>query len=235
MTGQPKAYMFEWQQMLYPIGCIVLFSFLLKMLNFGRQRSSVALDDNERDIFKIYRRFVVVGCSASGKSTLAAQLCSRYPHLKQIECDNLWWLPDWQARDIQTFRHLLLKEINESKNGWIIAGNYDKAKDIIWGKAQVVIWLDYGFWHIFYRGCKRTFIRILYQTPVCNGNFETLSGIISEPRYGIPCWIWRSYNGVKEKALNWTKEYPDVKIIRISSPKHCEEWLCHLDRDRLEH
>ena len=133
-----------------------------------------AFKKEDFEIFDRYKRFIVVGCSCSGKSTLAHQICQKYPWLSRIELDYLWWKPHWNCRTKEEFRALVGNKIKESKNGWIVDGNYGKGKDIIWSEAECVIWLEYEFWEVFYRACKRTLIRMITRQEVCNGNKETI-------------------------------------------------------------
>ena len=40
--------------------------------------------------------------------------------------------------------------------GWVLAGNYSKLRDIIWPRAESIIWLDYPFLLVFERLLSRT-------------------------------------------------------------------------------
>ena len=188
-----------------------------------------AFEKEELEVFNKYKRFIIVGCSSSGKSTLAKQIANKYSDLKRIELDYLWWLPQWTERDVKEFQSLVIQSMNKfNESGWIIDGNYRNVRDITWSKGDVVIWLDYEFWNVFYRACKRTFQRILFKESVCNGNIETLWGFISDPLQGIPFWVWRRHHVFQERIPRYQTEYPHIKIIRIKSPYHCDYWFNNL-------
>lgn len=192
-----------------------------------------AFSKEELSVFTKHKRFIIVGSSCSGKSTLAKQLCSKYNDLKRIELDYLSWLPQWKCRPKQEFRSLVsntISQANKSGYGWIIDGNYKNSRDIMWSKVQVVIWLEYEFWNVFYRACKRTLLRIIYKESVCNGNIETFWGFISDPMQGIPFWVWKCHRKFKQRIPKWKEEYPHVILIKIESPYHCKYWLDNLSQ-----
>eukprot|EP01084_Bolivina_argentea_P215325 365558_1 len=190
---------------------------------------NLAFTKDDYDIFDTHKRFIIVGCSSSGKSTLAHQLCEKYSHLERIELDYLWWLPNWKERNKEEFKSLLETKISDAnENGWVIDGNYKHARDIMWSKVEVVIWLEYGFWEVFYRACKRTLLRIITKEKVCNGNIETLYGFMCDPLQGIPFYVWRVHSKFKGRILKWKSEYPQVKIVKIESPYHCQYWFDNL-------
>ena len=196
-------------------------------------RSAIQLSDtfSEADysIFADNTRFVVVGCSSSGKSTLSHKICDMYPHLKRIELDYLSWTPGWHCREKDEFTSLLAASIRQSDGKWVIDGNYfNSAQDIVWSKAEVVIWLDYDFWEVLYRGCKRTVTRIIHKQSVCNGNVETWWGLFRDPNQGIPCWIWRSHQKVRDRITEQLPRHPHLRVVRLVSPSHCEHWLRNL-------
>ncbi len=89
-----------------------------------------------------YKRVVVVGVTSSGKSTLAEKLAKRFD-LDYIELDALNWEPNWQAAPLGVFRARVENATQSEK--WIVAGNYHTVRDLIWPRAEAIIWLDYPF------------------------------------------------------------------------------------------
>src|ERR671929_1855344 len=87
-----------------------------------------------------YQRVVVVGVTSSGKSTLAETLARRF-ELDFIELDALNWEPNWQTAPLEVFRSRVEKATMADK--WIVAGNYHSVRDLIWPKAEAILWLDY--------------------------------------------------------------------------------------------
>ncbi len=90
----------------------------------------------------IGRRIVVIGTTCAGKTTLARALGEKLgiPH---VELDALYWGPGWEALPTEAFRSAVADAL--SGETWTTDGNYSKVQDIIWGRADTLIWLDYAF------------------------------------------------------------------------------------------
>ena len=95
---------------------------------------------NIPDIPENMQRITILGSTSSGKSTLAAQLALILgsPHL---ELDSFRFLPQWQVRPTEEFRGLV--DAATSQPCWVADGNYSVTRDLSWGRADTLIWLDY--------------------------------------------------------------------------------------------
>lgn len=136
------------------------------------------------------RRIVVIGTSCSGKTTFAHNLAQKHK-LACIDLDDLWWLPEWTTRTEDDFRAQTTRALDAATDGWVVAGNYTAVRDIIWGRADTVIWLDLRFAVILWRALKRTAHRVVTRTPVCNGNVESMRKALS--RDSIILWVITSH------------------------------------------
>ena len=116
------------------------------------------------------RRISVVGTSGSGKTTLARQISQRLaiPH---VELDALHHEPDWQEAPIDVFRKRVEQSL--SSDSWVVDGNYSKVRDIVWSRADTVVWLDYSLPVIMTRLLRRTWRRVVAQEELWSGNRET--------------------------------------------------------------
>ncbi|CAG0943910.1 partial gluconokinase, partial [Anaerolineae bacterium] len=94
------------------------------------------------------KRISVVGVTGSGKTTFARQLAQRlgYPH---IEMDALHWEPNWVQAPWDVFRARV--DLALHGDTWVIDGNYSRARDIVWERADAVIWLDYALPLVLWR------------------------------------------------------------------------------------
>ena len=117
-------------------------------------------------------RAVVIGCSGSGKTTMAKLLATQQ-HVCHIELDALYWLPNWQIREVHDFRTLVTHAIAQEQ--WVTDGNYRVVRDIVWGRATTVIWLNYPFWLVMGRLIRRTLRRAYTQELLFSGNRESFS------------------------------------------------------------
>src|SRR5262249_25672391 len=133
-------------------------------------------------------RIAVVGSTGSGKTTLAQRLASllEVPH---IELDTLWWEPNWTNVPVDEFQRRVLAAVNQPP--WFIDGNYSAIRDLIWQRADCLIWLDYSFPVIIRRLIARTWRRVVKGEKCCNGNRESFWRTLS--RDSILWWAITTY------------------------------------------
>ena len=113
------------------------------------------------------RRINVCGTSGSGKSTLARRLSAALD-CPYIELDALHHRPNWQVAPDDEFRRDLTKAI--AGDSWVIDGNYKKGRDLMWPRADTVVWLDYPLPVILARLTRRNLIRGLTRQELWHGN-----------------------------------------------------------------
>lgn len=169
-------------------------------------------------------RIVIVGTSGSGKTTLARQV-ARKKGIPHIELDALHWEPNWAEASTEVFRQRVQNAL--SAPGWAVDGNYSKARDIIWGKADMVVWLDYSLPVMLSRILRRTARRILTSEELWRGtgNHESLRSAFS--RDSIILWVLTTYRKHRKQypALLAQPEYKHLKKVRLRSPKQAQRWL----------
>ena len=117
------------------------------------------------------KRIIVIGTTGSGKTVLAQEIAQRFaiPH---IELDALYWGPDWTPYPQEEFR----TSVEQATRGanWVIDGNHSHISDIVWPRANTLIWLDYALPVILWHLVKRTTRRLVFQQELWHGNRETL-------------------------------------------------------------
>lgn len=94
------------------------------------------------------QRIVIVGCSGSGKSSLARALSARLD-LPVIHLDALYWRPGWTPSSNETFRARVAKAV--AGDAWICDGGYSSTYDLRLPRADLVIWLDRSRWRCLWR------------------------------------------------------------------------------------
>ena len=171
------------------------------------------------------QRISVVGTSGSGKTTLARQIsqCLAIPH---VELDALHHEPNWTEAPIEVFRKRVEQSL--SGNSWVVDGNYSKVRDIVWSRADTVVWLDYPLSVIMERVVRRTFWRVVTQEELWNGNRETWQTTFS--RDSIILWVLQTYQkSRKEYPLLFKQpEYAHLKVVQMRSPITTINWLSRL-------
>jgi adenylate kinase family enzyme len=168
------------------------------------------------------RRISVVGTTGSGKTTVARRI-AEVLELPLVELDALHWGPGWEEAPLEVFR----ERVSDTTRGgpWLVDGNYSKVRDIVWGLADTVVWLDYGFPTIFLRLLWRTLRRLILREKLWNDNRESLAMAFSKD--SILLWAITSYPKNKEEypIRMSAPEYAHIKFLRHGSPRETEEWL----------
>jgi len=172
-----------------------------------------------------YKRIVIIGTTSSGKSTLASQVADKFGH-DFIELDALHWEPNWTEAPLEVFRSRVAHATKSER--WVIAGNYHIVRDLIWPKAEVVVWLDYSLPLIFRRLWKRTWRRWWYQEELWNGNRESIwTHLKLWSKESLFHWLFKTYWRRQREypMLLQLPEHQHLELIRFKHPKETEQWL----------
>jgi len=175
-----------------------------------------------------YKRIVVVGTTSSGKSTLAKRLADKLC-ADFIELDALHWEPNWKEANLEVFRDRVQTAI--SSQVWVVAGNYHVVCDLIWPRAEAVIWLDYSFPVVFWRLLTRTIRRGITQEELWNGNREKFWWHLKLwSDESLFHWLFKTYWRRKREYPKLFAEthHSHLRIFHFKSPNRTKEWLSKL-------
>ena len=172
-----------------------------------------------------YKRIVVIGTTSSGKSTLAENL-SKSLDIPYIELDALFWEPNWKQASVFDFWERVETAIQP--DAWVVAGNYSRVRDLIWKRAELILWLDYPFHIVFWRLLTRTICRAVTQEELWNGNREKFwwhLKLWSEE--SLFHWLFKTYWRRKREIpmLLSQPENSHLKLIHFKHPREAERWL----------
>lgn len=171
-------------------------------------------------------RIVVIGTSSAGKSTFARELATAID-APWIELDDLHWGPDWTPKPAEEF-HRLIQDA-ASREAWVADGNYAPVRHILWPRATLIVWLNYRFPLVFWRGLKRSVRRALSGEELWHGNRESLTTTFGS-RDSILLWIW-STHGLRQKEfrdLRRAGEFPNLCWIEFTHPSQARQWLAEV-------
>jgi adenylate kinase family enzyme len=171
------------------------------------------------------RRIVVIGSSGSGKSALASRL-ARSLRAEFVELDALHWEAGWTPATPQAFRARVERAIRAE--AWVVAGNYQRVRDIIWSRAQAVVWLDYSLPLVFWRLNLRTLRRAVTREVLWNGNRESFwEHLQLWSERSLYHWLFKTYWRYRREypLLFAQPEHAHLEIVRLRSPREGEEWL----------
>lgn len=169
------------------------------------------------------KRIVVVGTTGSGKTTMARRLSARL-HVPHIELDALNWGPGWQPRPRKEF----LRSVAEATAGpaWVLDGNYSVTRDIVWPRAQLVVWLDFSLPRIMWQLWWRTWRRAFTREELWNGNVDRLLPHFTS-RDSLFWWALSTYRRRRRTYERYISEgtYPHLRIVRLTSPSKANAWF----------
>jgi adenylate kinase family enzyme len=171
-------------------------------------------------------RVVVVGMSGSGKTTLAAEL-ARWLCAPQVELDALHWGPGWALPTVEGFRETVAVAVAGER--WVADGNYSAVRDMVWRRAELLVWLDYSLPVVMARLVRRTVRRCLAREELWNGNRERL-WVHLFTRDSLWWWVLRTYRKRRRQfpVLLALPEYRHLQVVRLRSPGALRAWLSEL-------
>ena len=173
-------------------------------------------------------RVVVIGTSGAGKTTMARKLAQTLdrPH---IEFDAYRHGPNWTETPDDLFREQLKEALQGDR--WVADGNYGVARDVVWPRATMLVWLDYPIYVVMWRLFWRTMRRGVFRQRLWNGNRESLWQHLFS-RQSLFLWAlqthWRRRRTLPS-ALS-QPEHAHLDLVHLRSPGAAQRWLKALTR-----
>ena len=168
----------------------------------------------------------MVGTTGSGKTTMGARL-SRLLGCPHLELDSYHWGPNWTPRETETFRAEVGSAVSADR--WVADGNYHVVRDLVWGRADTLVWLDYSIGTVLLRLIRRTARRVGTREELWQGNREQL-WVHLATRDSLFLWAlkthWRRRR--KYEELLTRGDFPHLEVKRFYSPAEAEKWLENL-------
>jgi adenylate kinase family enzyme len=165
-------------------------------------------------------RILVYGVTGSGKSTIAARLSSA-TGIPWYSVDDLTWEPGWTVVPVDEQRRRI--EAICRREEWILDSAYGQWLDVPLARVDLIIGLDYPRWQSFGRLCRRTLIRMVDRTSICNGNRESLRNTFS--RDSILAWHFRSFHSKRQRIRAWAADPAAPAVQRIRSARDLRRLL----------
>ena len=167
----------------------------------------------------------MVGTSGSGKSTLAAALAAALG-VEYLELDSVYHQADWEPLPVPEFRQRAAAVA--AGEGWVIDGGYSKVRDIVWGRADTVVWLDLPKRTVMRRIVCRTLRRVAGRAELWNGNRERWRNILTlDKEESIIAWAWQTHarNQARYAAAMTDPANTHLRFVRLTSPAAVRRFL----------
>lgn len=170
-------------------------------------------------------RILVLGRTGSGKTTLARQLAAAIG-VAHVELDSLYFSADLSTVPLPVLRERTSAAIAGDR--WVTDGNKSSVRDLVWPRADTVVWLDYpmvvSLWRLGKRAVRRT-------------STLTAQAAGTGTKAGVPRQLLRAAKGVLTALRSHAgqrREYPrmfaapqnqHLAVVRLRSPRATRRWL----------
>lgn len=138
-----------------------------------------------------------------------------------IELDALFHGPGWVPRAS------FVEDVRAATSGptWVVDGNYEPVRDLLWERADTVVWLDLPRTTTAWRAMVRTAKRLLSRAELWNGNRERLSTLL---RASHPIrWTWQTHasHRVGYEARLVDPRWQHLSFFRLRTADEVRAWL----------
>jgi adenylate kinase family enzyme len=176
------------------------------------------------------RRISVVGNSGSGKTTLARAIAAALgiPHL---ELDSIFHLSGWQQLDTEEFRARVAGFA--AGDSWVVDGNYSSVRDLVWARADTVLWIDLPRRTVMRQLLGRTLWRMVTRAELWNGNTEPARNLLRlDPERSILRWAWTRHASYAERyrAAQEDPANQHMNFVRVRSRAEAKRIVAGLAR-----
>src|SRR3954447_2452611 len=176
-------------------------------------------------------RILVLGRTGSGKTTLARELAAALgvPH---VELDSLYFGPEFSTAPLSVLRKRTTAAIAAER--WVIDGNKRAVRDLVWPRADTVVWLDYPLGVSLWRLAKRARRRTSALRAAAREAKTVLARQLLAAARGVLSAL-RSHAGQR-------REYPrmfadpanqHLSVVRLRSPRATRRWLAQATAGRV--
>jgi adenylate kinase family enzyme len=175
------------------------------------------------------RRVSIVGSPGSGKTTVGRQLAASLG-TGYVELDSIFHQPGWTELPTDEFRRRVAAVVEGET--WVVDGNYTAVRDLVWDRADTIVWLDLPRRLVIRRVVARTLRRAVTRQQLWNGNREPLSNVYRlDPERNIIRWSWLMH---PDYTARYTAAMADpsrahLRFIRLRSPAEIAAFLAMAD------
>lgn len=197
------------------------------------EATTIPAQRDPADTLRGCQRILILGRTGSGKTTLAQELAAAIgvPH---VELDALYFGPNFSTAPLPVLRDRTSAAIAGDR--WVTDGNKSAVRDLVWPRADTVIWLDYPLAVSLWRLGKRA----LWRTSVLKAQAVEKDGKPGLPRQLLSgakavLTALRSHKGQRREYPRMFAEQRNqhLAVVRLRSPRATRRWLAHVARPNL--
>jgi len=166
------------------------------------------------------RRVSIVGVPGAGKTTIGRRLAASLD-VPFLELDAIFHQPGWTDLPRDDFRMQIREALGT--DGWVVDGNYSAVQDLVWERADTVVWLD-----LPRRVVLRTLRRAITRERLWNGNREPLTNFYRlDPDENIIRWTWVKHPEYVERyrAAARDPENAHLRFVRLNSQHEIDAFV----------
>ena len=172
------------------------------------------------------QRILVAGVTGAGKPTYAQELAGRLD-LPFHEMDALFHGPGWEP--LPTF----VADVQATTAGdrWVFDSyGYETVRDLVWSRADTVVWLDYSRLVVLGRVLRRSAVRAGVGAPIFNGNVERFADW-RRPDHPVQ-WSMRRFGPLRADMERRFADptYAGMHKVRVRRPAAARWWLDQIGR-----
>ncbi len=161
-------------------------------------------------------RILIIGCSCSGKSTLARAMGEKLG-LPVVHLDQLWWREGWENVSIEEFDRKLERVL--TRDSWIMDGNYARTMDARIARCDSLIYLDFSRWACLWGMVQRVFRNYGKvrpdMSPGCPERFD----------WEFVKWIWNYNRNNRVKNELHLAKARHAKTVVLKNRKEVQAFL----------
>ena len=111
---------------------------------------------------------------------------------------------------------------------WVVDGNYSVVRDIVWEKADTVVWCDLPYVTVMARTIGRTLRRTMTREELWNGNREPWSNLWSfKPEKSIIAWTATHHGRYRRRYTEAAQDlrWADLNFVRLRTRADAEQFV----------
>jgi adenylate kinase family enzyme len=171
----------------------------------------------------------VVGTAGSGKTTVGRRIAAALG-IPFVEMDALFWQPGWVSLSRSRFRAAV--DRYTATDAWVVDGNYSSVQEIVWSRADTVVWLDLAKPVVMRQIITRTLARVVLRRELWNGNRERWRNLLTlDQDESVIVWSWHQH-GRKRRlygAATTDPRWHHLSFVRLRSRRQIKRFVRSLE------